>query len=80
MLNELYSDLRQALSGEVRFDKLTRQLYSTDASMYQIEPLGVVHPRHVDDLRAVVEIARKHALPVLPRGGGMGIATVIERV
>ncbi|MCH8076503.1 MAG: anaerobic glycerol-3-phosphate dehydrogenase subunit C [SAR324 cluster bacterium] len=74
MLNELYSDLRMALSGEVRFDKLTRQLYSTDASMYQIEPLGVVHPRHADDMRAVVEIARKHALPVLPRGGGTSLA------
>ncbi|HKI98767.1 MAG TPA: FAD-linked oxidase C-terminal domain-containing protein [bacterium] len=74
MLNDLYSDLLHNLRGEVRFDKLSRQLYSTDASMYQIEPLGVVHPADADDLHAVVEVAGKHAMPVLPRGGGTSLA------
>ena len=74
MLNDLYSDLRRQIQGEVRFDKLTRQLYSTDASMYRIEPLGVVFPRHEEDLHAVIEVAGKHAMPVLPRGGGTSLA------
>jgi FAD/FMN-containing dehydrogenase/Fe-S oxidoreductase len=74
MLNDLFTDLRRSLRGEVRFDKLTRQLYSTDASMYQIEPLGVVHPVDEADLHAVVELAGKHAMPVLPRGGGTSLA------
>jgi FAD/FMN-containing dehydrogenase/Fe-S oxidoreductase len=74
MLNDLFTDLRRSLRGEVRFDKLTRQLYSTDASMYQIEPLGVVHPADEEDLHAVIELAGKHAMPVLPRGGGTSLA------
>jgi FAD/FMN-containing dehydrogenase/Fe-S oxidoreductase len=74
MNNDLVADLRKRLAGEVRFDRTTRQLYSTDASMYQIEPLGVVFPRHADDLQATVEAARKHLVPVLPRGGGTSLA------
>jgi FAD/FMN-containing dehydrogenase/Fe-S oxidoreductase len=74
MLNDLFTDLRTTLRGEVRFDKLSRQLYSTDASMYQIEPLGVVHPLDEEDLLTVVELAGQHALPVLPRGGGTSLA------
>ncbi len=74
MLNDLYSDLRRTVRGQVRFDRMSRQLYSTDASMYQIEPLGVVHPLDADDLQAVVELAGKHAMPVLPRGGGTSLA------
>ncbi len=73
-VNDLYQELRATLEGEVRFDKITRQLYSTDASMYRIEPLGVVHPRHEEDLHAVVELSGKHALPMLPRGGGTSLA------
>ncbi len=74
MMTDLYSELRRDLEGEVRFDKMTRQLYSTDASMYQIEPIGVVVPRHEDDLQAAVELARRHVVPVLPRGGGTSLA------
>jgi len=62
--------LTRAVEGEVRFDALTRGIYSTDASHYQIEPLGVVSPRSVADVRAVLEIARDRGVPVLPRGGG----------
>ena len=74
MLSDLYYDLRRNISGQVRFDKISRQLYSTDASMYQIEPLGVVHPLDADDLQAVVATTIRHALPVLPRGGGTSLA------
>jgi FAD/FMN-containing dehydrogenase/Fe-S oxidoreductase len=70
---DLESALRRALHGEVRFDAYTRHLYSTDASMYAIEPLGVVFPRHADDVIAAVEIAAQFQVPVLPRGAGTGL-------
>jgi len=62
--------IRRAIEGEVRFDAFTRGLYSTDASHYQIEPLGVVFPRSTADVEAVLTIARERGVPVLPRGGG----------
>jgi FAD/FMN-containing dehydrogenase len=66
----LAAELTRALQGEVRFDAFTRGLYSTDASHYQIEPLGVVFPRTTADVEATMEIARTRGVPVLPRGGG----------
>ena len=52
---ELVEELRRSVTGEVRFDKMTRMLYSTDASIYQIEPVGVVLPKSADDVIAVLE-------------------------
>ncbi len=66
----LERELRAALSGEVRMDRATRALYSTDASVYQIEPLGVVLPRSRDDVEAAVTIAGRHGVPITARGGG----------
>jgi FAD/FMN-containing dehydrogenase len=66
----LEAALRRELEGEVRFDALTRGIYSTDASHYQIEPLGVVFPHSTTDVQAVLQIARERGVPVLPRGGG----------
>ena len=66
----LAARLRRALEGEVRFDPYTRGRYSTDASIYQIEPIGVVAPRTADDIAAAIDIARDEGVPVLPRGGG----------
>jgi FAD/FMN-containing dehydrogenase/Fe-S oxidoreductase len=67
-------DLQQQLSGqiqgEVRFDRVSRALYSTDASVYQIEPLGVVVPRSPDDVVRVVEIAGRCGASITARGGG----------
>ncbi|MGH7468850.1 MAG: FAD-linked oxidase C-terminal domain-containing protein, partial [Longimicrobiales bacterium] len=71
--SDLESALRRALTGEVRFDAYTRHLYSTDASMYAIEPIGVVFPRHADDVVAAVEIAARYDAPILPRGAGTGL-------
>ena len=71
---ELVEELRRQVAGEVRFDKMTRVLYSTDASIYQIEPIGVVIPRTPDDVVAVIETANRHGVPVLPRGGGTSLA------
>ena len=70
----LVDDLSKQVSGEVRFDKMSRVLYSTDASMYQIEPIGVVIPRDAEDVIAVVETANRHNVTVLPRGGGTSLA------
>jgi FAD/FMN-containing dehydrogenase/Fe-S oxidoreductase len=72
-VNALEHDLRQAIRGDVRFDAMSRRLYSTDASMYQMEPIGVVVPRDADDVQAVVEIARKNQVALLPRGGGTSL-------
>ncbi len=66
--------LKRRVEGEVRFDKMTRVLYSTDASIYQIEPIGVVIPRTADDVIAVIETAERHGVTVLPRGGGTSLA------
>jgi FAD/FMN-containing dehydrogenase/Fe-S oxidoreductase len=66
----LERELARAIEGEVRFDAFTRGLYSTDASHYQMEPLGVVFPRSTADVEAVLEVARTRGVPVLPRGGG----------
>ncbi len=71
---DLEAALASRLGGEVLFDAYTRHLYSTDASMYSIEPIGVVYPRDADDVVATVEIAAEHGVPVLPRGGGTSLA------
>lgn len=71
---DLEHDLRQVVEGEVRFDKYSRLLYSTDASIYQIEPVGVVIPRRTADVQAVIECANRYEVPVLPRGGGTSLA------
>jgi FAD/FMN-containing dehydrogenase/Fe-S oxidoreductase len=66
----LRRELEQQLSGEIRFDTVSRALYSTDASVYQIEPLGVVVPRTRDDVVRTVEIAARHRVSITARGGG----------
>ncbi|MDP8907907.1 MAG: FAD-binding oxidoreductase, partial [Chloroflexota bacterium] len=70
----LEAELVERLQGEVRFDAVYRMLYATDASNYQIEPIGVVIPRTVEDIIAAVELAGSHGVPVLPRGGGSSLA------
>ena len=66
--------LMQKIEGEVRFDKMSRILYSTDASMYQIEPVGVVLPKHKQDVLHVINLANEQETPIIPRGGGTGLA------
>ena len=58
------------MDGEVRFDRVARALYSTDASVYQIEPLGVVVPRSAEGVSQAVTLAGRHGVPITPRGGG----------
>src|SRR3972149_3186826 len=72
--NDIAADLRKRIEGEVRFDRYSRLLYATDASMYEIEPIGVVIPRHKRDAQAAVEVANRFGVPILPRGGGTSLA------
>ena len=72
-MNDLERELRNVIRGDVRFDAASRLLYSTDASMYQVEPVGVVIPRDGDDVQAALEVARRHRVAVLPRGGGTSL-------
>ncbi len=62
--------LRRETQAEVLFGRGDRGRYSTDASIYQVEPVGVIVPRTVEDVAAAMAIAREHGVPVLPRGGG----------
>jgi FAD/FMN-containing dehydrogenase/Fe-S oxidoreductase len=71
---ELEQALRRVVGGEVRFDSYTRHLFSRDASMYAIQPVGVVFPRDADDVAAVVSTAGEYGVPVLPRGAGTSLA------
>jgi len=72
-MTDLERELRRVVEGDVRFDTYSRLLYSTDASMYQVEPLGVVVPRHAGDVQALLEIANRGNVAVLPRGGGTSL-------
>ena len=66
----LASRLRKVMRGEVLFDAFTRGRYSTDASIYQIEPIGVALPKSTEDIEAAIGVAREEGFPVIPRGGG----------
>ncbi len=72
--DDLTHALRQVLRGDVRFDRFTRQLYSTDASSYRVVPLGVVLPKDNDDVSAILSVAAQFNVPVLPRGGGTSLS------
>src|SRR5579872_5536060 len=66
----LEGELRKQIEGEVRFDPVSRALYSTDASVYKIRPLGVVIPKTREDIVRVVEICGRYRCPITMRGGG----------
>ncbi|MCK4628777.1 MAG: FAD-binding oxidoreductase, partial [Sedimentisphaerales bacterium] len=67
-------ELSGIIKGQVCADKLSRAMYSTDASVYQIEPLCVVTPADEDDIAKVVAYAAENKISVVPRGGGSGLA------
>ena len=70
----LARDLAAAVDGEVRFDPGSQALYANDASIYRQVPIGVVIPRHADDVVAALAVCRAHEVPVLARGCGTGLA------
>jgi FAD/FMN-containing dehydrogenase/Fe-S oxidoreductase len=67
-------DLMGLVKGELLFDDISRALYSTDASIFQVEPLGVAAPRDEDDMRALVRYAGDNHIPLIARGAGSGVA------
>ncbi len=84
-MSALATRLREEVDGEVLFDAASRGRYSTDASIYQVEPLGVVVPRSEEAARTAVAIALELGVPILPRGAGssqcgqtVGAALVID--
>ncbi len=74
MIQAFMQELRACTSGDVRTDAYSRMLYSTDASMYQMMPHGVLVPRTVEDVHAAVELAARHQMPILPRTAGSSLA------
>ncbi len=68
--SRLAERLRRETAGEVLFTPADRGRYATDASIYQMEPIGVLVPRSVADVEAAMAICREEGIPVLPRGGG----------
>lgn len=72
--DRLEQELRRKISGEILFDEVSRLVFSTDASIYQIKPLGVVFPRSRDDIVQTIRTAAKYRVPILPRGGGTSLA------
>jgi FAD/FMN-containing dehydrogenase/Fe-S oxidoreductase len=70
----LMDDLTGIVKGELLFDDLSRSLYSTDASIFQVQPAGVVVPRDEEDVQALVRYAAEHQVPLIPRGAGTGVA------
>lgn len=69
-MTPLEQDLQAVVQGEVRFDKVSRVLYSTDASVYQIEPVGVLIPTCREDIIQALAVCRKHGTSITMRGGG----------
>lgn len=69
-MSDLERHLRKDIAGDVFFDEFNRGRYATDASHYQVMPVGVVVPRTEEDVRAALTLAGVHGVPVLPRGGG----------
>src|SRR5207244_4391532 len=72
--SRIADDLKGFFQGDLHFDALTRTLYSTDASIFQVQPLGVAVPRDEADVQALVRYAAEQRLPLIPRGAGTGLA------
>lgn len=72
-MEALARELKENLAGDVHFDMLHRRIYSVDASIYEVEPAGIVIPKHQQDLVRTLEITAEHGIPVIPRGAATGI-------
>jgi len=68
--SSLAARLRRELDAEVMFDAASRGRYSTDASIYQLQPIGIVVPRTEEAARGAIAIAAAEGIPILPRGAG----------
>ena len=70
----LVEDLTDAIEGELRVDRAAAAVYSSDASLYEIEPLAVVFPRHTHDVEVLAAYSANNGIPLIPRGAGSGLA------
>ena len=73
-VEKLKAELEGKIQGDLLWDEMSRMLFSTDASLYQQTPLGVVLPERRTDLLQAVRTAAKYRVPILPRGGGTSLA------
>ena len=71
---QIADDLRNTFRGRLAFDAVRRGLFATDASPFEVTPLGVAFPEDADDLSVLVKYCHEHALPLVPRGAGTGVA------
>jgi FAD/FMN-containing dehydrogenase/Fe-S oxidoreductase len=71
---EIAEIIKKSITGEIKTDPISRVLYSTDASIHQIKPLGVVFPKDIDDLNAIMSISNEYNVPLVPRGSGSSLA------
>jgi FAD/FMN-containing dehydrogenase/Fe-S oxidoreductase len=74
LIPEIVAKLKSSITGEVKTDPITRVLYSTDASIHKIKPMGVVFPRNVDELISIVKLSKEYNIPLVPRGSGSSLA------
>lgn len=73
-LPDFLNELRPRISGDLRTDDYNKVLYSTDSSIFQVMPFGVLMPKTMEDVHAAVELAAKYRIPLLPRTGGSSLA------
>ncbi len=71
---QIRADLRRTFRGRLLFDDVSRGLYAIDASPFQVTPAGVAVPADADDLATLVRYCHEHAVPMVPRGAGTGVA------
>ncbi|MBN9518272.1 FAD-binding protein [bacterium] len=71
---QIADDLRNEFRGGLAFDAVRRGLYATDASPFEVAPLGVAYPLDADDLSVLVAYCHRRAIPMVPRGAGTGVA------
>jgi FAD/FMN-containing dehydrogenase/Fe-S oxidoreductase len=71
---DFITELSKTISGEIKTDPITRVLYSTDASIHKMKPMGVVFPRNSDELIPIVKLAYQYHIPIIPRGSGSSLA------
>ena len=76
---DLAESLSSKIRGEVRFDDIARMLYRTDASIYEMEPLGLVLPQNENDVVELVRWAVEQGVSILPRGGGTSLGRTVRR-
>ena len=73
-MKEKLAQVATALKGQLQTDKLHLRLYSTDASIYQKEPLAVAYPANKDDIKTLINFARENKIPLIPRTAGTSLA------